>query len=218
MARLSGDLLAFINPELVEADGTQREDEGCLSVPGFTATVTRPTRAVVKGLDRDGHEQVVEGTGLLARCFIHELDHLDGNLFVDRLHGLEEGSHRSKDQEAVAFGQVVNEAPIGEALRILFLGTPQFAVPTLEALLSSRHTVCGVVTQPDRPRGRGQQVSDAPVKALALARAASAAPTRTIEGAGRGGDACATGDLTSAWWRRTASSFPRTSSRCRVSA
>jgi peptide deformylase len=86
--RLSSDLLTFVNPVLIEADGTQREDEGCLSVPGFTATVTRPTRAIVKGLDRNGREQIVEGTGLLARCFIHELDHLDGNLFVDRLHGL----------------------------------------------------------------------------------------------------------------------------------
>jgi methionyl-tRNA formyltransferase len=55
-------------------------------------------------------------------------------------------------------------------LRVVFLGTPQFAVPTLEALLASRHTVCGVVTQPDRPRGRGQQVSEAPVKALAVSR------------------------------------------------
>ncbi len=54
------------------------------------------------------------------------------------------------------------------ALRIAFLGTPQFAVPTLRELLQSRHTVCGVVTQPDRPRGRGQRVSVAPVKALAL--------------------------------------------------
>ena len=86
--RLSGDLLAFINPELVEADGTQHEDEGCLSLPGFTATVARPTRAIVKGLDRDGRELVVEGTGLLARCFVHELDHLDGTLFVNRLRGL----------------------------------------------------------------------------------------------------------------------------------
>jgi peptide deformylase len=86
--RASGDLLAFVNPELVEADGSQREEEGCLSLPGFNATVTRPTRAIVKGLDRKGHEQVVEGTGLLARCFIHELDHLNGALFVDRLHGL----------------------------------------------------------------------------------------------------------------------------------
>jgi methionyl-tRNA formyltransferase len=56
------------------------------------------------------------------------------------------------------------------ALRVAFFGTPQFAVPTLQKLLESRHTVCGVVTQPDRPRGRGQQVSAAPVKALALER------------------------------------------------
>ena len=86
--RNDADLITFINPELVEANGTQYEEEGCLSVPGFNATVTRPTRTVVKGLDRDGGEQVVEGTGLLARCFQHELDHLEGTLFVDRLHGL----------------------------------------------------------------------------------------------------------------------------------
>jgi methionyl-tRNA formyltransferase len=55
-------------------------------------------------------------------------------------------------------------------LRVVYLGTPQFAVPTLEALLASPHTVCGVVTQPDRPRGRGQHVTVAPVKALALER------------------------------------------------
>ena len=83
------ELLTFINPELVEVAGTQYEEEGCLSVPGFNATVTRPARAVVKGLNRDGHEQMVEGTGLLARCFQHELDHLDGTVFVDRLRGLQ---------------------------------------------------------------------------------------------------------------------------------
>jgi peptide deformylase len=83
------DLLMFINPELVEATGSQYEDEGCLSVPGFNATVARPARAVVRGLGRDGQEQVVEGTGLLARCFQHEMDHLDGTLFVDRLRGLQ---------------------------------------------------------------------------------------------------------------------------------
>ena len=85
----SADLLAFINPELVEVDGTQYEDEGCLSVPGFNATVARPSRAVVRGLARDGREQVVEGTGLLARCFQHEMDHLAGTLFVDHLRGLQ---------------------------------------------------------------------------------------------------------------------------------
>ena len=60
-----------------------------LSVPGFNATVARSMRAVVKGLARDGHEQVLEGTGLLARCLQHEIDHLDGTLFVDRLRGLQ---------------------------------------------------------------------------------------------------------------------------------
>ena len=85
----SGDLITFINPEVVEVDGTQYEDEGCLSVPGFNATLARPARAVVRGLSRDGHEQVLEGAGLLARCFLHEMDHLDGKLFVDRLRGLQ---------------------------------------------------------------------------------------------------------------------------------
>jgi peptide deformylase len=83
------DLMTFINPEFVERDGMQLEEEGCLSVPGFNATVARPQRAVVKGLSRDGVEQIVEGTGLLARCFQHEMDHLDGTLFVDRLRGLQ---------------------------------------------------------------------------------------------------------------------------------
>ena len=83
------DLVVFVNPQLVEVGGAQYEDEGCLSVPGFNATVARPMRAVVKGLARDGHEQLLEGTGLLARCLQHEMDHLDGTLFVDRLRGLQ---------------------------------------------------------------------------------------------------------------------------------
>jgi peptide deformylase len=81
-------LVVFINPEFVERDGVQLEEEGCLSVPGFNATVVRPSRAVVKGLDRAGNVQQLEGTGLLARAFQHEMDHLDGTLFVDRLRGI----------------------------------------------------------------------------------------------------------------------------------
>jgi peptide deformylase len=89
VGRNPADLLVFINPEFIERDGMQLEEEGCLSVPGFNATVARPARATVKGLNRDGGEQVVEATGLLARCFQHEMDHLDGTLFVDRLRGLQ---------------------------------------------------------------------------------------------------------------------------------
>ena len=81
-------LHVVINPEFVERDGMQLEEEGCLSVPGFNATVVRPSHAVLKGLDRHGDEQRLEGSGLLARAFQHEMDHLDGTLFVDRLRGL----------------------------------------------------------------------------------------------------------------------------------
>jgi peptide deformylase len=81
-------LVVMINPETVEQEGMQLEDEGCLSVPGFNATVVRPSRVVIKGLDRSGAGHQHEGTGLLARAFQHEMDHLDGLLFVDRLRGI----------------------------------------------------------------------------------------------------------------------------------
>jgi peptide deformylase len=88
IGRNPADLIVMINPEFVERDGMQLEEEGCLSVPGFNATVVRPERAIVKGLDRTGQEQQREGKGLLARAFQHEMDHLDGMLFVDRLRGI----------------------------------------------------------------------------------------------------------------------------------
>jgi peptide deformylase len=83
-----GELLTLINPEFVQREGMQVEEEGCLSVPGFNATVARPARAVVRALDRTGAERVVDGTGLLARALQHELDHLDGVLFLDRMRGI----------------------------------------------------------------------------------------------------------------------------------
>lgn len=88
VGREAGALITMINPEFVEVEGLQIEEEGCLSLPGFNATVARPARAVVKGLDRDGREHRLEGTGLLARALQHEMDHLDGRLFVDRLRGI----------------------------------------------------------------------------------------------------------------------------------
>ena len=81
-------LFTLINPEFVEREGMQLEEEGCLSVPGFTATVPRPKRAVVRYLDRQMEPQVLAGEGLLARAMQHEMDHLDGLLFVDRLRGI----------------------------------------------------------------------------------------------------------------------------------
>ena len=82
------DLMVFVNPEFVALEGMQLEEEGCLSVPGFNATVARPMRAVVQGLDRHGTMRTVEGKELLARAFQHEMDHLDGKLFLDRVRGI----------------------------------------------------------------------------------------------------------------------------------
>jgi peptide deformylase len=89
VGRNASDLQVLINPEIAERDGMQLEEEGCLSLPGFSATVLRPSRIVVRALDRDGSPKTVEGTGLLARALQHELDHLNGLLYVHRLRGLQ---------------------------------------------------------------------------------------------------------------------------------
>jgi peptide deformylase len=88
VGRDRAQLITLVNPEFVQREGTQLEEEGCLSVPGFNATVLRPSRVVIQGLDREENRQTFEGTGLLARAFQHEMDHLDGRLFVDRLRGI----------------------------------------------------------------------------------------------------------------------------------
>jgi peptide deformylase len=88
VGRSAGELIEMVNPTFVEREGTQLEEEGCLSAPGFNATVVRPKRAVVKGFDRHGEERTIEGRDLLARAFQHEMDHLDGVVFIDRLRGI----------------------------------------------------------------------------------------------------------------------------------
>jgi peptide deformylase len=89
VGKRGGEVITLVNPEFVELEGLQLEEEGCLSVPGFQATVSRAERAVVKGQDRNGKAIDVEGFGLLARALQHELDHLNGRLFLDRLRGLQ---------------------------------------------------------------------------------------------------------------------------------
>ena len=86
--RTPSGLITMVNPVFVARAGMQLEEEGCLSVPGFNATVVRPARATLRGFDRHGTEQTIEGAELLARAFQHEMDHLDGTVFVDRLRGV----------------------------------------------------------------------------------------------------------------------------------
>ena len=78
-------LIELINPEIVDAKGTVIDAEGCLSVPGKWGTVIRPEQVTVRALDRNGDEIELTGEGMLAKAFCHELDHLDGVLFVDKV-------------------------------------------------------------------------------------------------------------------------------------
>lgn len=79
--------LVLINPEIIETDGSQTGDEGCLSVPGKAGTVTRPNYVKARGLDRNMNEIIVEGEGLKARALCHETDHLNGILYVEKVEG-----------------------------------------------------------------------------------------------------------------------------------
>ena len=88
VGRAPQQLIEIVNPDFALCEGMQMEEEGCLSLPGFNATVVRPARVVVAGQDREGRPVTIEGTGLLARALQHEMDHLDGSLFVDRLRGI----------------------------------------------------------------------------------------------------------------------------------
>lgn len=77
----------LINPVILETSGEQTGQEGCLSVPGKVGIVTRPDYAKVKALDENMQEYIVEGRDLLARCLCHEIDHLDGIMYVDKVEG-----------------------------------------------------------------------------------------------------------------------------------
>jgi peptide deformylase len=78
-------LITIVNPEIIAVEGEQYEEEGCLSVPGFSAEVIRPKKVVLKGVDLNGKDIMVEGSDLLARAFCHEMDHLNGKFFLDHL-------------------------------------------------------------------------------------------------------------------------------------
>jgi peptide deformylase len=89
-------LQVFINPEIVEKEGEQSLEEGCLSVPGIYEPLTRAARIKVRALDQDGQPFELEATGLLAVCIQHETDHLEGKIFVDYLSRLKQQRIRKK--------------------------------------------------------------------------------------------------------------------------
>jgi peptide deformylase len=96
--------IVLVNPEIVETSGEQKEEEGCLSIPDFAERVVRPARVRARFLDAAGGRREIEGTGLLARALCHEIDHLNGLLYVDRLRGIKRELTRRRIEKTQARG------------------------------------------------------------------------------------------------------------------
>ncbi|HSW39183.1 MAG TPA: peptide deformylase [Acidobacteriota bacterium] len=97
--------IVICNPEIVSARGIQKEEEGCLSFPGFFESVARPETITVKGMDIKGEPVMIEADGLLARCLSHEIDHLNGVLFVEHLSALKRTLIRNKIKKMAKAGE-----------------------------------------------------------------------------------------------------------------
>ena len=100
-----GQLITICNPEIVSLEGEQKSEEGCLSIPEFTDVIVRPRTMIVRGQDIQGNEIRIEAEGLLARCFSHEIDHLNGILFIDHLSPLKRNLIRNKIKKLAKAGE-----------------------------------------------------------------------------------------------------------------
>ena len=97
--------IVIINPELVDFSGSISGEEGCLSLPGLFQEIVRPEKVTIKGLDRSGKEIIIEEKGLVARVLLHEIDHLDGKLFIDHLSNAQRELLKGKLKKIKAGGQ-----------------------------------------------------------------------------------------------------------------
>ena len=102
----SQNLIILINPELISQEGEVIYEEGCLSVPDIREKVVRPSRVIVKGMDLKGNEKIVEAAGLLARALCHEIDHINGKLFIDHLSLLKKSLIKKKLKRAIQAGKI----------------------------------------------------------------------------------------------------------------
>ena len=221
----TGERFAMINPLIVERRKAARAEEGCLSIPEVYGDVTRPERVVLEALDRDGQPLPARGDGLMARAIQHEIDHLDGILFLDHLSlikrqmllaPLEEGARRRRGYlKEVAAGVGAGRSDADRLLR----DARSSRCPSLRALL------------PRRPRGgRRGHPARPPAGPLPLAAGAAAgqgrgarAPASRSAARAPGGDVflaslAAPRAPTSAWWWRTGTSSGPRCSRSRAAA
>ena len=179
--------LVFVNPEILEVKGEQTGEEGCLSVPGKHAIVIRPSYVRIRAFDKYMKEFEYEAEGFEARAILHEYDHLEGILYVDKaVSEIKDVSEKlTVDPDAAASLQdgeyeeteddfpVMTKEEIAEEIRrmdpkIIFMGTPDFAAASLQKLIDRGYNISLVVTQPDRPQGRSGKPIPSEVKLLAV--------------------------------------------------
>lgn len=140
----------MINPQIIESSGEQTGEEGCLSVPGKFGIVTRPDRVKVRAFDENMNEFEMEGEGLLARAFCHELDHLDGNCMLNW--------QKTDFMKCLMMKKIKTMRKEGKNENHIY-GNTRFSVGTLEALVEAGHDVCLAVTQPDKPKAEEKKCS-----------------------------------------------------------
>ena len=102
----SRNLIILINPELISQEGEIISEEGCLSIPDINEKVARPSRIIVRGIDLKGKEKTIEAEGPLARVLCHEIDHINGKLFIDRLSLLKKSLIKKKLKKWVQTGKI----------------------------------------------------------------------------------------------------------------
>ena len=190
----------FINPEIIwSSEEISAYEEGCLSIPEYYEEVARPASVKVKYLDLDGKEQELEADGLLATCIQHEIDHLNGVLFIDHISKLKRAMVMKKFTKAarkasarrwprtksrrIISGERRRRAfdCIGACLRLIFMGTPDFAVPSLVALHAAGHEIVAVYTREAKPGGRrGLDLVPTPVERQARAHGLPVLTPKTL--------------------------------------
>ena len=173
--------IVLINPEITKySDEKSVLEEGCLSIPDIREEVVRPKAITITYQDTDLKEHTLEADSLLARVIQHEYDHLQGILFTDLVND-ESKKRLKKPLSKIKRRKIEVEYPISDSvdyqlffntehriMKIIFMGTPDFAIPSLKILVESKHEVLAVVTSPDKQRGRGQKISFTPVKKFAF--------------------------------------------------